>query len=1253
MSRAAGQIFAAADGMGTDEDSILAALRGRSPAEIAAIKAEYQNHYGASLDAVLAEELDGEDLASATAAMSADPVQAAAATLVRASSGLGTDEEAIQSTLRGITDPAVRAQVEAEYARRTGGALSAMLSDELGGTDAEVATALSSGNRDEADAILLENAMSGLGTDEEGINKVLEGATDQAHRDRLLAAYEARTGRSLQTDMTDEMSGTDLSLSGALATGDAAGAAAVRIQAAASGLGTDEDAIFQQLSAADPAQRTAIITAYNTRFGGANGTNLEAMLADELGAMDGERATQLAANGRLDPVFAMRYAMDGIGTDEEMMRDALRGLDPIQAAQLQTDYAARYGGRNLQDEMGGELSGRDEFYISESLGGERGLSTEERLRRADSAHDFERGSGAGVFGGFTDVFFDAGVQLDAQHNRLGALRQQMHGAATPAAREAAEREIGRVLGYQEQDQDAYHAAQDSVTNGAATGAAIVATVAVTAATGGLGAGAAVPALAAFMGSAGAATGIGATSLAMGAGALAGGLTSMAVKRSISGEAYGAEAAGLDLAMTGVNAVTAGVMASGAATQGLPSLLASRGAGTFVPGVGGSFGNTMATQLVQGAGGGLVSGVAQGLLDERTWRGPGNGLGNFGMTVGSNMLSNMAGGAVQTLAGGAAERLDLFNPNTIAGSFGTGVVGGMAGGAGQTAITAGAYDGHWEDIALRFGNSMGTGGLQGGLMNAGQTVSTKRLEAQAMRLATETAAPVVNPADQIPTEVIAGLPEEVQAVVKQAKETPPGTGPQETGTTVHPTELAALSPELAQTVEAATQAAPTTETATPIAPTAETAAPFAPVAETPARAPLTPEELFLQAQAAKADPTAGAAALSDRIPEVLAVQEQTRVGADPELQLERARFESALAMSPEARAAVQPTLDDMSEKAFDYIARTRTTPEAQAEALRRLGMPSESGLAGAVGTDPNDMLTVLAEGNPRERGIALARFQEMLGNDALAEGGIERMRQAIVDSPGGAGHFTEADIARLEQRVAALDATGAQGKGRSAKALFSPIGGDETHAAYAGAKAQDMDAKMPGFSSASVAEQLGRPLAPDAPAITGSGESSPIARTTMTVQEAQAAGYDLTPREIAQAGPDGVLPWNVGNVANILNPNAEFVSSARAESLPLAAGISGTTFRLMGTADVLGADPAMARLAAMTQLIPIDAHTFHEIAFAAQGFQQSDSAAYNPSAPYTPGATGLSPAMLRSIADRAGIDLNSLNNQPPPAANGHE
>ncbi len=1409
MSRAASQIFAAADGWGTNEEAIHAALRGRSPAEVAAIRAEYQNHYGVSLDSVISEELSGDDLAAAQAALTADPVQAAAATLVNAASGLGTDEDAIMTTLRGIGDPAVRAQVEAEYERRTGQSLSTMLADELGGTDAQVATALAGGRTDEADAMLLEEAMSGMGTDEEGINTVLERCADQAARDRVMAAYEQRTGRSLGADMSDEMSGTDLQLSTSLSRGDAAGAAAVRIQAAAEGLGTDEDAIFRQLEVADPAQRRAIIDAYNQRFGsGAGGADLNDMLRDELGTMDQTRATQLAENGRLDPVFAMRYAMDGIGTDEDMMRSAMSNLSPEQAAQVRSDYAAQYGG-DLEEEMRGELSGRDEFYLTQSLGGERGLSVDERLRRADAAHDFERGSGAGIFGGFTDVFFDAGEQLDAQHERLGALREQMNGAGTPEARAAAEREIERVHGDQQADQVAYHAAQDSVANGAATAGAIVATVAITAATGGLGAGAAVPALASFMGSAAAATGIGATSLAMGAGALAGGLVSMGVKRAVSGDAYGAEAAGLDLAMTGVNALTAGAMASGAAVQGLPALLAQRGLGAV-----GGVGNTMATQVVQGVGQGLISGTASGLLDERTWRGPGNGVGNLLSTIGVSVLGNVAGGALQTVAGAAVgdAGMDLFDPATIGGSFATGAIGGAAGGFAQTALGGGAFDGRWEDVLGRFGNSMGTGAIQSGLMSAGQTVSQQRLEAPAQTMGAgephPVAAPAVNPADAIPADVIPGLPPEVQAVIQQAREHPPGTGPRDAASAPNPADLAAFGPEVARQVEAAqpvvaaaqdartSGAPPAAPVPVPLPAVAEPVAParppaptdtevrvaaqtpalaaadpavtrvasehaeagpilaarpelapaleqtpaLAPVvaaapelaeglaqrpgapenqalaaaaqdgprvalpegtpvqAETPgARAPLTPEDAFRLAREANyEDPRNGPpdparvearerarAELAERLPELLAAQTEARMapeGDARQLQSTREGFERALALSPEVEAAIAPALDVMCEKAFDFMARMGGGDLDAA--IGRLGADPITGLAGAVGRDPSTMLEVLVSGNVRERAIALGNFQQILAAEALrpatldADGnvirpsGMDELRATFGgEAPEGAPavRFGADDLDRLATRVE--DFHEANPGSRDVKRF---LGAGAEDPVFRGAKAQNMDDKLPSMPAEVAQARHGDQPAQAGTSLTGAGERSALARSTDTMADMANSGIVLSPREreaalrahaathgldpaavLANPPPDSeiVMPWNTGTVANMVNPDAPFIADAADAAMPLKAGISGNTYRFMRLAEAMGIDPAIARLACMSQLIPIEAHSFHEIAMAAQDFQtpgrpgastDAPGSVYDQNMPYSPASTGLSEAQLLEIMLRNGLMPSDLN-----------
>lgn len=1355
MSKAASQIFQAVDGWGTNEDAIHSALKGKSPEEVAAIKAEYQNHYGKSLDSVLEDELSGDDLAMAKAAMTADPVQSAAASLVLATSGLGTDEAAVMDTLRGIKDPAVRKQVEAEYQKRTGQSIAQMIEDELGGADAGAATALAAGDADKADAIMLDDAMNGgflginkLNTDEDAINKVLEGRSP-AEKDKLLAAYKAETKKDLADDLKANLDeGTEADLTGALLDGRAADAAAIRIQTAAEGWGTDEDAIFKQLTVADPAKRKQIIDAYNAKYG-KDGKDLNAMLADELGDMDKERATQLAANGKLDPVFAMNYAMDGIGTDEDMMKDALANLTPAEAQKLQADYKAKYG-KDLQSEMEGELSGRDEFYLKQSLQGEKGLSIDEKIKRANAAHDWERGSGAGVFSGFTDVFFDAGTQLDKDHERLKGLETQLAAASTPEAKAAVEAELNRALGYQTDSIDAYHAAQDSVANNAAMAGAVVATVAVTAATGGLGAGAAVPALASFMGSAAAATGIGATSLAMATGAVAGGLTSMAIKRSIAGEAYGAEAAGFDAAMTGVNALTAGMMASGAAVQGLPSLLASKGVGTFAPGVGSSFANEMATQLIQGAGQGLIGGIAQGALDEKTWRGPGNGALNFLGAVGSNMVSNMAGSAVQVGAG----KISPFDGDTLTGSFMHGAVGGAGGAAGQTLMTAGTFDGRWEDTALKFGSSMGTGAIQGGLMNVGQKVSADAL------LAEQTAkqnAPVDNPAKDIPDDVVKGLPEEVQTVVKDAKDNPP-----QIAADTKPADVSALGPEVKAEVDATQKAVEVAkdagnggnnngggggggnegshpppssdqaqrdalvELAIKDAKTPEDRATIAQWAKeldaanpTPMREALADlqgdvhpgnaqegaaikkwerESATLPGSEAhfdfdkaaadnkaagardneikqlkKTDPDAAALLapkeanpeLSTDIKGLMQGADAARVSEDPKLaalQSQRAQFETAVAMSPEAQAAVKPMLDEVAGKALDYLTKMHGDGNGGVDpkVMAKLGIdPSQRNYAGAVGTDPATLLEVMKSGNVRERMVALSEFQEkILGVDALAatadtpDGQAARKKMEALFGEGKSG-FSKADLDRLLDRTETYRENTKPEK-LDAKGVFNPMG--DEHQAYWDAKRQDMDTKLPAFTAEAMKDQMGIDTGGKSTKI---GEGNILARAGISIDEAQAMGLNLSPAEIAQAKAaqqnpkagiaEGELPWVMGSKANMVDPDAPFIQGAKDNAMPLKAGISGTTARGMGLFDVMGVNqtnPELARLALMAQLQPIEAHSYHEIASAANGYMTGEAGSqfrYDVTNPYS--NMGLPEDLLREIALRNGLSLDDLNRTP--------
>src|SRR5262249_45136499 len=156
IDKAAGEIFKACDGMGTDEEAIFSALKGKSRGEGPAIKEAYKERTGENTDERLKDELDGKDYDLARAQMSADRAAAPAETPRHAADGMGTDEATIQSTLRGLK-PEQRARVEEEFKRRSGGqTLDEMLNDEMSGSDLKIALAEKDGDKAAADAVRLD-----------------------------------------------------------------------------------------------------------------------------------------------------------------------------------------------------------------------------------------------------------------------------------------------------------------------------------------------------------------------------------------------------------------------------------------------------------------------------------------------------------------------------------------------------------------------------------------------------------------------------------------------------------------------------------------------------------------------------------------------------------------------------------------------------------------------------------------------------------------------------------------------------------------------------------------------------------------------------------------------------------------------------------------------------------------------------------------------------------------------------------------
>ena len=88
----------------------------------------------------------------------------------------------------------------------------------------------------------------------------------------------------------------------------------------------------------------------------------------------------------------------------------------------------------------------------------------------------------------------------------------------------------------------------------------------------------------------------------------------------------------------------------------------------------------------------------------------------------------------------------------------------------------------------------------------------------------------------------------------------------------------------------------------------------------------------------------------------------------------------------------------------------------------------------------------------------------------------------------------------------------------------------------------------------------------------------------------------------------MLPFLKGWKANIVSQDHDWIKTAIDDlQMPLKAGISGTTYRFMHMAKLFNVDTQNTRLAALGHLLPINAHSFHEVMSAAASVE-----------PYTPG-----------------------------------
>ena len=640
VAAAAAAIRDAIVGPGTDEELIYSQLRNKTKEQRDQIEAIYLSRYKVSLTKDLEADLGGEELARAKALQVGDVKRADAIGLEYAKSSKwygGPDTDAIQKiyaenrseleneakaqrwTADQLRDKilARNADIDAEHKREyKGQGLRASFETGLRGPARDLALGLHDQDWKKADAARLELERRSFITDDKVVNQILESQYTRARKEITLDKEHDLAYRRDLAMLRGEAKLWDEKKQRADMT------ATIDKESKARGVEymNDLKATYDTAYQDDPIYKV------NGRGGFDN------LINDHLMGSDKDRAKALVAGGgHLTPVQELQFAVQGAGTNLDVVKQQLAGKSPKEIEQLERDWQLLHKDDEpqpyptLRSRVMEEVSGRDAFDVDLLLEGEP-QNPQAKLERAKKKRDYEKSA---YLLGNTFSEEEAG-ELDEEVAKLEKTVQRLHnleglGVLTEAQTKEADLlrwEVDQRVRSVDSAVEEHRRSVDWLADTIAMVAAVAVGILVTAVTGGL------------------------AGLVL--GAIAAAEATVLAKLAVKGGAYTDEELLVDVATGVVDAVLAiptakmGGLLLRTAAKGMPigplaklATSASRTKRMIAHGLQNS---------VEGFLGGVASGTVGALADERTWNNP-DVLGNVAAAggMGGLMGAGMGGG----------------------------------------------------------------------------------------------------------------------------------------------------------------------------------------------------------------------------------------------------------------------------------------------------------------------------------------------------------------------------------------------------------------------------------------------------------------------------------------------------------------------------------------------------------------------------------------------------------------------------------